>query len=355
MNSNQEGRIMRKTMNGSLFLSAVILLNATLGLYAQIAEVTPRAPLDLVHAESPSTVTKTVRSETSGTGTQDQIAKWTDNAGTLGDSGLSVVNGLLSFGTSSLSGRLHLVGPATGDIFAGMGVDLGTGPAFNYGYAGFTNGRSAGFFNVRADAQATAPNPSLRFATADTVRMIITSDGRVGIGYGIGKDANTTVPTEKLGVLGNIHATGSISADGAMYAKFQDIAEWVSAKTKLEPGTVVILNPERRNEVMASTTSYDTSVAGVVSAQPGLTLGVRGEGKAQIATTGRVQVRIDARSAPIRIGDLLVTGDQPGTAMPSEPMVLNGRKFHQPGTIIGKALEEHAGGEGEILVLLSLQ
>jgi hypothetical protein len=44
-----------------------------------------------------------------------------------------------------------------------------------------------------------------------------------------------------------------------------------------------------------------------------------------------------------------------GTAMKSEPMAINGRSFHQPGTIIGKALEPLEGGIGEILVLLSMQ
>jgi hypothetical protein len=41
--------------------------------------------------------------------------------------------------------------------------------------------------------------------------------------------------------------------------------------------------------------------------------------------------------------------------MVSEPMEINGRKFHQPGTILGKALEPLAKGEKDILVLLSLQ
>jgi hypothetical protein len=293
----------------------------------------------------------------------NQIPKWTDTSGTLGASVVAEIPSanpstsptIIRIGTTTASGGLHIAGAATGDVFAGMGVDIATGPSFNFGYGGNSFGRSTGFFNVRADTSATAPNPSLRFATAGQVHMIITADGKVGIGYGAGKDAATTVPTEKLGVAGNIHATGNITADGTLFAKFQDIAEWVPATTDLTPGTVVILNPERNNEVMASMSSYDTSVAGVVSAEPGLSLGVRGAGMEQIATTGRVKVRIDARSAPIRIGDLLVTGDQTGTAMRSEPMNLNGRKFHQPGTIIGKALEPHKGGEGEILVLLSLQ
>ena len=64
---------------------------------------------------------------------------------------------------------------------------------------------------------------------------------------------------------------------------------------------------------------------------------------------------VDARTAPVKVGDLLVTSDLPGTAMRSQPMEINGRPFHQPGTIIGKALEPLAGGVSEILVLLSMQ
>jgi hypothetical protein len=100
---------------------------------------------------------------------------------------------------------------------------------------------------------------------------------------------------------------------------------------------------------------YDTRVAGVISAQPGIALGEAGEGKALVATTGRMRVKVDARRAPVRIGDLLVTSDRAGMAMRSEPIVVGGRKIHAPGTIIGKALEPLAGGTGEILILLSLQ
>jgi hypothetical protein len=96
-------------------------------------------------------------------------------------------------------------------------------------------------------------------------------------------------------------------------------------------------------------------VAGVVSAQPGITLGKPGTEKEQIATTGRVMVQVDATASPIRVGDLLVTSNIAGVAMKSEPMDIQGRKFHQPGTIIGKALEPMASGRGSILVLLSMQ
>jgi hypothetical protein len=39
----------------------------------------------------------------------------------------------------------------------------------------------------------------------------------------------------------------------------------------------------------------------------------------------------------------------------SEPLDLGGTKIHRPGTLNGKALEPLPTGEGEILVLLSLQ
>ncbi|MEK6375974.1 MAG: hypothetical protein AABO58_25125 [Acidobacteriota bacterium] len=143
--------------------------------------------------------------------------------------------------------------------------------------------------------------------------------------------------------------------DGNIAAKYQDVAEWVPATVTMPAGTVVVLNGAKSNEVMPSARSYDTSVAGVVSAQPGLLLGEAGASKAMIATTGRVKIRVDATSRPIAIGDLLVTSDRSGLAMRSEPIDVGGVKIHRPGTLIGKALEPLEGGVGEILVLLSLQ
>jgi hypothetical protein len=175
----------------------------------------------------------------------------------------------------------------------------------------------------------------------EAVRFFVGYDGRVGIG--------TIVPQEKLHVEGNIHVTGNINA------KYQDVAEWVTATTDLTPGTVVVLNPSRDNEVMASTRAYDTAVAGVVSEQPGLTLGEKAASKETVATMGRVRVKVDARRAPIAVGDLLVTSDRSGIAMKSIPVEVSGLSMHRPGTIIGKALQPLAEGEGEILVLLSMQ
>ena len=175
----------------------------------------------------------------------------------------------------------------------------------------------------------------------ETVRLFIDYSGKVGIG--------TITPSQLLDVNGNINVSGNINA------KYQDLAEWVEAPAKLEPGTVVVIDPARNDGVIASATAYDTSAAGVVSAKPGISLGEQSDTKVPIATTGRVRIKVDATRDPIRIGDLLVTSNTPGTAMKSAPVDVNGIHLHRPGTLIGKALEPLETGRGEILVLLSLQ
>ena len=247
--------------------------------------------------------------------------------------------GNVGIGTTAPSSKLHIVsGTDAGTNLLHLDTGVHGGAAFSV--AGTTNNESA--FNIavyRAGlyfSRIGVTNYGHVYLAPDT-----TAYGNVGIG--------TTNPTSKLHVVGDVTVTGNINA------KWQDVAEWVPSTQKLAPGTVVILDAARDNHVVASAKSYDTRVAGVVSAQPGISLGEAGEGKALVATTGRVKVKVDASRAPIQIGDLLVTSDVEGVAMRSEPINIGGRQMHAPGTIIGKALEPLAKGTGEILVLLSLQ
>ena len=152
-----------------------------------------------------------------------------------------------------------------------------------------------------------------------------------------------------------VQENGNVNISGTVNAKYQDVAEWVPASEQLPVGTVVVLDATKSNQVTSSSVSYDTRVAGVVSAQPGIALGEQSDNKVLVATTGRVRVKVDATKAPIHIGDLLVTSDVPGMAMKSEPIMIGGRQIHAPGTLIGKALEPLEKGKGTILVLLSLQ
>jgi hypothetical protein len=190
-------------------------------------------------------------------------------------------------------------------------------------------------------------NSPILFGTNSTERVRFDAAGNVGIG--------TASPAAKLDVNGNVNVTGNLTASGTINAKYQDVAEWVESSQLLPAGTVVVLDQTKSNQVIASSQAYDTRVAGVISAKPGITLGEGGATKVLVATTGRVKVKVDASAGPIQVGDLLVTSDIEGVAKKSEPLSLGGVEIHRPGTLIGKALEPLTKGTGEILVLLSLQ
>jgi hypothetical protein len=148
---------------------------------------------------------------------------------------------------------------------------------------------------------------------------------------------------------------GDAQVDGNLAAKYQDVAEWVRTATPLPAGVVVVIDVQHQNRVLPASGPYDTRIAGVVSARPGLLLGEAGDDKVKVAHSGRVKVKVDASYGPIATGDLLVTSPTSGHAMRSTPVELGGTAIHRPGTLLGKALEPLADGQGEILVLLTIQ
>ncbi len=264
--------------------------------------------------------------------------------------GNTTTNDNVGINTAAPATDFHVFGKTlfqNTSVAASIVLDRTTGKIASFGAGGSSTTFAyddSGIFKIESNSRANIAAGT--FGVGATARFVINA-GDVGIG--------TDIPGAKLHVMGNIIASGSITGGTVLGAVYQDVAEWVPATSDMVPGTVVVLNPDKSNEVMPSSHEYDERVAGVVSAQPGVILGVGSDSKEMIATTGRVKVKVDATRAPIRIGDLLVSSGKPGAAMKSEPVEIGGRRFHQPGTIIGKALEPLPSGEGEILVLLSLQ
>lgn len=269
-----------------------------------------------------------------------------NGSGNLVTSNISEVSGRVGIGTTSPIQLLHVFSDS-GSAAAIVESSAGTASIQMRSAGNAVNGL---FFykdgNPRAAVRYEGSDDSLRIrgssgTSSYTDRMIVTSAGDIGIG--------TNAPAAKLHVVGDVQVTGNIAA------KYQDVAEWVRADEPMEPGTVVLADPERNDHVVPASVAYDTSVAGVVSAQPGILLGESSPGKIAVAQSGRVRVKVDGSFGEIRRGDLLVTSTTPGHAMVSRPLQLGELRIHRPGTIVGKALEPWRTGRGEILMLVTLQ
>ncbi|MDP3900146.1 MAG: hypothetical protein Q8Q23_03645 [bacterium] len=179
--------------------------------------------------------------------------------------------------------------------------------------------------------------------------IFIESAGNVGIGdttpgaaLVVGDDTNRSIADGS----GDVYIQNDLEVDGTFSASGgADIAERFATKTKLAPGTVVVMAPGGYRAAAPSQQAYDTAVIGVVSDNPAIIMGeVDAVHEAIVAMVGVVTVKV---VGPVAKGDLLTTSNVRGHAMTAtEPKV---------GTIIGKALEDFSGGQGLIKVLINLQ
>jgi len=148
-----------------------------------------------------------------------------------------------------------------------------------------------------------------------------------------------------------------------------DVAEWIKTIDALEPGDVVVADTRNDGKVRLSTKPYDSTVVGVISTKPHLTMGneFKGTDAARLALTGRVPVKATTENGPISSGDLLTTSSTPGYAMRwsfIDPMqssnfdelksILEENNIRRK-SVLGKALESLESEEGKIMVLVNLQ
>jgi len=244
-------------------------------------------------------------------------------------------------GTSRVEGTLSAVQVGVGTTSPQAALDVSGGRirlTDGTDYSEFFTGVSGGITGLHVGSRTNMPMAF--FTNSSGPRVIIDVNGNVGVG---------TVPAKKF------HVAGDAQIDGNIAAKYQDVAEWVPMRGQPAPGTLVMIDSSASNTVAPVDRAYDTRVAGVVTDRPGVLLGESGADKAKVAQSGRVKVKVDAHFGPISVGDLLVSSPTPGHAMRSVPVMIGETPIHRPGTLVGKALESLAAGEGEILVLLTLQ
>jgi hypothetical protein len=148
---------------------------------------------------------------------------------------------------------------------------------------------------------------------------------------------------------GNVAVTGDIFLTGADCAEEFDIAEAAS----IEPGTVVVLG--QGGTLQQCQQAYDKKVAGVISGagdyRPGMIFDRHQSqnNRMPVALVGKVYCKVDARYAPIEVGDMLTTSPTPGHAMKA------GDPLEAFGSVMGKALHPLRDGQGLIPILIALQ
>jgi hypothetical protein len=109
----------------------------------------------------------------------------------------------------------------------------------------------------------------------------------------------------------------------------------------IDPGT--LLSIATSSKVLPTTSTYQENMIGVVSTNPGQTLGAN-DGRddfVKISLTGRVPVKISLEGGPVREGDQLTSSSIPGYAMRAR--IPNKRTA-------GMALESFDGTQGDIII-----
>lgn len=171
------------------------------------------------------------------------------------------------------------------------------------------------------------------------------------VGSITGASLNIGTGTANLGNITNANGNGvgNIGATGGFFntvfakatsAQYADLAEWYEADADYPPGTVLVFGGDK--EVTVAVGFANVRVAGVVSTNPAhiMNAGLEALHTAALALTGRVPTLVIGE---VKKGDMMVTGGG-GRAMACATPSM--------GSVIGKALQDHPGGQGTIEIVV---
>ncbi len=206
------------------------------------------------------------------------------------------------------------------------------------GGTGTNNGDSVGVYIIQSGVDAQAGDTIGQQALVIDVNEAAADEGNDEDVFIIRADADGAPNT-----IFRVQLDGDVFGDGATYNTPADFAEMFYSTESLAPGQVVRVDSADPARVIASTSSYDSNVIGVVSTAPAFVGNYRNDPDYYpIALLGQVPTFVSAENGAITIGDPLTSASTTGYAM----------KATEPGVIIGYALENHTTGFGSITVLI---
>jgi hypothetical protein len=261
------------------------------------------------------------------------------------DNTMAIMGGKVGIGTTGPEARLDVI--ASGASETGVRGEHSNG---SYGFLGGTycgvQGESLG---VGVLAISHGSGPAISAENTSTGNLFQgTSSGGTTV-FKVSNDGSTTMRGNLLIESSSTGAPILELGEGLDYAEGFD----VSARDKINAGSVLIIDADNPGKLALSNKAYDTKVAGIVAGGKGLGSGVRlgaGQFDYDVALAGRVYCKVDATDEAIQAGDLLTTSGMPGYAMKAADYM------RAQGAILGKAMESlEKGQKGQILVLVTLQ
>ncbi len=266
-------------------------------------------------------------------------ANVTQGIGVWGDS----VAGPGVVGTSANSVGLHGVSTSGSGV---MGVS--TSAAGVMGVSASAAGVVGASTSAPGVAARSTNGPGLFAATQNGAIGLLAMNGTANV-IEARRDGNPEDPTSGVRVF-RVTKNGQIYGTQLVIQWAADLAEVIPvSQGNPKPGDVVEIDPDEAENYRLAATANSTRVAGVISTEPGMTLGATEDpNQPQLALAGRVPVKVCDEGGPIRPGDLLASSSSPGHAMraPDNPA---------PGTIIGKSLGFHESGTGLIKMHVMLR
>ena len=255
----------------------------------------------------------------------------TNFAGTLLTASQTNITAVGNLTTLDVTGRIRAVGQIQANVGTAS-TSTGTGAITVIGGIGATGNINAG--NVVATIVSAT---SLVGTLVTAAQTNITSLGTLAATL----STQTVAPSANVTYnLGSTSLWYSTVYGQALKAQYADLAENYTSDFNYAPGTVVVFGGEY--EVTVSSVDMSTKVAGVVSTNPAYTMNslLEGDNAVTVALVGRVPCRV---VGPVAKGDMMVATADGRARAEDNPKL---------GSVIGKALEDFAGSEGVIEVVV---